>query len=112
AWIGALNLAQTRRRVEWVEEGNMVIPTEIFRAVGGYDAAMKYHEAHDLGAKLLAKNIPVYFNPSFAVEHIQTAADDLKKPHKNSADMSQAQFIYYQKYWGMSREIFVKLTNF
>lgn len=53
----------------WVHEGNMLISAGDFRAVGGYDATLREHEAQDLAIALHKIGVNRYFDPRIEVIH-------------------------------------------
>lgn len=57
------------REVFCVPEANMLIPYDIFKAVGGFDDRLRYHEAQDLAHKLAAQGLAERWEPSVAVRH-------------------------------------------
>lgn len=58
------------RKVFWSHEGNMVISSEAFRKVGGYDPAIPYHEIQDLSIRLETAGIGRRFDPSICARHL------------------------------------------
>lgn len=67
------------RQVFWVGEANFCILSRVFREVGGFDPALRYHETQDLGFKLHELGYETWFDPSFAVEH---PVIELGDPHR------------------------------
>ena len=53
----------------WVHEGNMIVYSSLFRSVGGYDPALRSHEATDLAIRLDKMGINRQFDPSIKVLH-------------------------------------------
>lgn len=53
----------------WVHEGNMVVYSDVFRAVGGYDPHIREHEAQDFAIRLEKRGVKRYFDPSIEVVH-------------------------------------------
>jgi len=53
----------------WVHEGNMLVRSELFKAVGGYDPALREHEIQDLAIRLDRIGVRRYFDPSIEVVH-------------------------------------------
>jgi N-acetylglucosaminyl-diphospho-decaprenol L-rhamnosyltransferase len=53
----------------WVHEGNMLVRSELFKAVGGYDPALREHEIQDLAIRLDRIGVRRYFDPSIKVVH-------------------------------------------
>jgi N-acetylglucosaminyl-diphospho-decaprenol L-rhamnosyltransferase len=57
------------RRAYWLHEGNLLVYADVFRAIGGYDPALRSHEAQDLAIRLDNKGIKRQFDPSIRVVH-------------------------------------------
>jgi GT2 family glycosyltransferase len=53
----------------WVHEGNMLIPSSLFRSVGGYDSTLRHHEVQDLAIRLAKRGIKTQFDPQIHVVH-------------------------------------------
>ena len=56
--------------VYWSCEGNMVIPSDVFESIGGYDTRYKYNEVLDLADRLEKIGLKRYFEPSIDVTHL------------------------------------------
>lgn len=82
------------KNVFWVGEANMLIPSKIFAEVGGFDPALRYHEAHDLAHKLHARGFEVKFDPRIKVEHPQFTLDNMR----NEDHAAQAERIIKHNY--------------
>lgn len=57
------------RAAYWLHEGNLLVYSDVFKAVGGYDPALRSHEAQDLAIRLDTKGIHRQFDPSIRVVH-------------------------------------------
>jgi N-acetylglucosaminyl-diphospho-decaprenol L-rhamnosyltransferase len=57
------------RPAYWLHEGNLLVYSDVFKAVGGYDPALRSHEAQDLAIRLDNKGIGRQFDPSIRVVH-------------------------------------------
>jgi GT2 family glycosyltransferase len=57
------------RRAYWLHEGNLLVYSDVFKAVGGYDPSLRSHEAQDLAIRLDNKGIKRQFDPSISVVH-------------------------------------------
>lgn len=55
--------------VYWACEGNMVIPSNVFKCTGGYDPSLRYHEVMELAMKLDRLGLRRRFDPSIDVTH-------------------------------------------
>jgi GT2 family glycosyltransferase len=53
----------------WLHEGNMLVRSNFFRAVGGYNPILRSHEAQDLAIRLDKIGVKRYFDPSIRVIH-------------------------------------------
>ncbi|MBO0678311.1 glycosyltransferase [Mycolicibacterium sp. S2-37] len=53
----------------WLHEGNMLIHSAVFRAIGGYDPMMRNHGAQDLAIRLEQRRIKRQFDPNIKVTH-------------------------------------------
>jgi GT2 family glycosyltransferase len=53
----------------WVHEGNMLVDSKVFRAVGGYDPNLRSHEIQDLAIRLEKIGVKRQFDPSIEVVH-------------------------------------------
>lgn len=57
------------RRTFWVREGSMLIRSDTFRAVGGYDRRIRNHEVQDLSLSLHEAGLRREFNPLVSAIH-------------------------------------------
>ncbi|MET0896879.1 MAG: glycosyltransferase [Mycobacterium sp.] len=57
------------RETYWLHEGNMLINAGVFRAVGGYDPRVRYHEAQDLAIRMNTMGVKRHFDPAIKVVH-------------------------------------------
>jgi glycosyltransferase involved in cell wall biosynthesis len=53
----------------WVAEGNMLVYSSVFRAVGGYDPIMRSYEIADLTIRLEKMGVKRQFDPSIRLIH-------------------------------------------
>jgi GT2 family glycosyltransferase len=53
----------------WVSEANMLVQSDLFRSVGGYDPMLRSHEAQDLAIRLEKMRVKRQFDPSIRVVH-------------------------------------------
>lgn len=56
----------------WLHEGNMMIYSDIFRRIGGYDTMMRHHEALALALKLDQVLVKRQFDPAIRTVHYST----------------------------------------
>jgi len=54
----------------WLHEGNMLVYSALFRSVGGYDAALRCHEAADLAIRMDRMGVARQFDPGIKVVHL------------------------------------------
>ena len=80
--------------VFWVGEANVLIPSELFAEVGGFDPVLRYHEAHDLAHKLHSSGYTVKFDPRIQVEHPDFDLADMR----NEDHAAQAERIIKTNY--------------
>lgn len=67
----------TVRRVDWVQGSAMLLPTEIFREVGGFDPTyFMYAEEVDLQRRLAERGVPRYYLGTVSLRHIGGASTD------------------------------------
>lgn len=89
----------------WVAEGNLCVRAAVFEDVGGYDVAMRHHETHDLNKRIQDTGRLTRFVPNIVARHLEI---DVRGEVRQKED-TDAQLYYYQKHWGMSKEVFCKL---
>lgn len=53
----------------WLHEGNMLIYSDVFKSVGGYDPLCRAHGAQDLAIRLEKRGVRRQFDPSIEVVH-------------------------------------------
>lgn len=90
------------REVGWVAEGCFAIRTELFKELGGFDTAMRFHEAHDLNARVQRLGYKTLFNPVALVRHLEHDS----RFERRAEDELAAKFHYFQKHWSMGEEVF------
>jgi GT2 family glycosyltransferase len=59
----------TPAQAYWLHEGNMLIYSSIYKAIGGYDPLMRNHGAQDLAIRLESRGVKRHFDPSIKVVH-------------------------------------------
>jgi GT2 family glycosyltransferase len=59
----------TPRPAYWLHEGNMLVYSDVFKMVGGYDPALRSHEAQDFAIRLDKKGVKRQFDPAIRVIH-------------------------------------------
>lgn len=58
-----------RRQIFWNIEQNLVISSDVFAALGGFDERLREHEIQDLAIRMYRRGLLRYFDPSIAVQH-------------------------------------------
>jgi len=95
------------KEVGWVAEGCFAIKASLFKELRGFDAAMRFHEAHDLCARLRHLGYKTVFNPMELVQHLEHDS----RMSRRSEDEIAAKFHYLKKHWGMSKKVFGHLFD-
>lgn len=105
-WVHPHTIPTVRRQVDWVAEGLFAVRGELFKALGGYDENMSYHEGQDLARRVRDQGLGVVFDPSFEAMH-----HAIKSAGERDAAFREGQFYFYHKHWGMSRQVFDALYD-
>ena len=58
-----------RRRIFWNIEQNLLVSSDVFEEVGGFDEKLREHEIQDLAIRLHNMGLKRYFDPSISVRH-------------------------------------------
>jgi GT2 family glycosyltransferase len=58
-----------RKEVFWVSEANMLINSEVFRKLGGFDKRLREHEILEFSIRTHEANLKSWFDPSFSAIH-------------------------------------------
>lgn len=95
------------REVGWVAEGCFSIRRELFRKLEGFDAAMRFHEAHDLSARIRHLGLRTVFHPVPVAQHLEYDS----RSESRVEDEIAAKFHYFHKHWGMSEDVFRRLLE-
>lgn len=93
--------------VGWVAEGCFTVRADLFKRIGGFSEQMRYHETHDLNARLQELGYKTLFNPTNVAQHLEYDS----RMHRRKSDDRNGKLYYYQKHWGMSEEVFSKLFD-
>ncbi len=96
-----------QREVDWVSEACFVVSHDDFERVGGYDTSFRYHEGQDLAHRLRDDGVKVKVDPRLVVKHLEI---DVRGKQRDE-ERREGAFQFYQKHWGMSREVFDQLTK-
>ena len=82
------------RSVFWCIEANLVIQSDVFTQIGGFDEALREHEIQDLAIRLDDAGLKRYFNPLVAVRH---TAGQVRNYNRNF-EMAKAEFYISRKH--------------
>lgn len=93
--------------VGWVAEACFAIRATLFKQLGGFATSMRYHETHDLNARVAEAGYKTIFNPETVVQHL--AFDS--RFERRREDERLGRLYYYQKHWGMSETVFKRLFD-
>lgn len=58
-----------RKEVFWVSEANMLIDSEVFKNLGGFDERLREHEILEFSIRTHQANLKSWFDPSFTAIH-------------------------------------------
>jgi GT2 family glycosyltransferase len=58
-----------RRQVFWNIEQNLLISSDVFAEVGGFNDTLREHEIQDLAIRLYNRGLSRWFDPSISVQH-------------------------------------------
>jgi len=100
-------LPEKTKEVGWVGEGCFAIRADVFKEIGGFASKMRYHETHDLNARVHELGYKTIFNPTLIVNHLMHDS----RLQRREADFRAGRLYYYQKHWGMSKEVFDRLFD-
>ncbi len=108
ALAASLRMApETVKQVGWVAEGCFAIRADLFKELHGFDTNMRYHETHDLNARVQQLGYKTLFDPTPVVEHLKFDS----RFHRRSTDERDGRNYYYKKHWNMSEETFKHLVD-
>lgn len=93
--------------VGWVSEACFAIKTELFRALGGFDSTMRYHEAHDLHMRIQKRGFKTVFVPTPVVVHLESSS----RIWRRDEDDRQGRYHYFHKHWSMTKKTFSLLFD-
>ena len=104
-WLQPGMQQPTERTVDWVAEGSFALPVELLKKVGGYDTAFRYHEGQDLAHRLRGMGVKIKFGPEIITRHLETHV----RGKARIEEIKEAQFLFFQKHWGMGRDVYEHL---
>jgi GT2 family glycosyltransferase len=105
AWLQAGMQQATKRAVDWVAEGSFALPIDLFRKVGGYDTAFRFHEGQDLARRIRMTGAKIQFTPDLIMRHLEVDV----RGKKRTEEFRESQYLFFQKHWGMSRDVYEEL---
>ena len=90
----------TEREVDWVSGAAMLIPSDAFDAVGGFDEGFPlYGEELDIATRLRALERTALFTPAAEVVHaVGVSTGGARRPHRLVVMHSQCLYRYYAKH--------------
>lgn len=106
-WLQPSLQQPVKRPVDWVAEGSFAVSIELFKKIGGYDPAFRYHEGQDLAHRIRETGAGITFIPEIITRHLEVNVRGKAK----SEEVKESQFLFFQKYWNMSRDVYDKLYN-
>ena len=90
-----------RREVFWCAEANMVVRSDIFAELGGFDERIRETDALELGVRMQERGLPCYFDPLISVRHTE---GDVRKYNR---DILKAKEMFkIARQYGLSRWLF------
>jgi glycosyltransferase involved in cell wall biosynthesis len=95
----------TKHSVDWVAEGSFAVPIELFRTLGGYDTAFRFHEGQDLAKRVRASGANIQIVPDLITRHLEVDV----RGKQRAEEFRDAQYLFFNKHWGMSRDVYDKL---
>jgi GT2 family glycosyltransferase len=57
------------KKIFWATEQNLLVRSDIFKSVGGFDPTLREHEIQGLAIRMHTMGLPRYFNPAVSVVH-------------------------------------------
>lgn len=104
-WLQPSLQQPVERQVDWVAEGSFAMPIELFKAVGGYDTNFRYHEGQDLARRIRETGAKILFHPEIITRHLEVSV----RGKSRDEEVKASQYLFFQKHWNMTREVYDKL---
>ncbi len=104
-WLQPSLQQPVERKVDWIAEGSFAVPIELLKKVGGYDEAFRYHEGQDLAHRIREIGAKINFNPDIITRHLEMNV----RGKVRADEIKESQFLFFQKYWNMTRDVYDKL---
>ena len=81
------------REVDYCSDVCLIIQTNIFRELGGFDIIYEpgYHEDSDLCFRLRSKGLRIFYNPKSVVVHVSATSNNIDGNHKQQCIISNQQ---------------------
>lgn len=105
-WLQPRRHELTSRKVDWVAEGSFALPIELFREVGGYDQAFRYHEGQDLARRVRDTGASVEASAEFVTRHLEYHSH---AKSRQAREKEVARELFFRKHWSMSRDVYDQL---
>lgn len=97
----------SQKEVGWVAEGCFAVRSRLYEQIKGFAPAMRYHETHDLNARIQKLGYKTIFSPIVVAQHL--AHDSRMK--RREEDIRSGRLYYYQTHWKMNEEVFSHLFD-
>lgn len=68
-WPDTLQQDPTPRQVDWVTEGNLIIHSDVFEKLEGFDPNLRHHEIQDFAVRAKKLGLDGFFHPEVAMLH-------------------------------------------
>lgn len=89
-------------RVDWVSGAAILLPTETFRSVGGFDEQFHmYLEEVDLQRRLRQRGVPAVYVGEVCVKHVGFGSSDPAKRERWALES----WVHYADKWGWERRL-------
>jgi len=85
-------LHMDRQEVFWVAEGFFAVRAPLFDAIGGFDKAVRYHEAQTLTHRIRATGSHVVFDPCITARHLKVEVRG--KAHRRLQKLHADIYVY------------------
>lgn len=68
-WPDPLEENPQPRQVDWVTEGNLIIHSDVFKKLRGFDPDLRHHEIHDFAVRAKKLGLDGFFDPEIVTFH-------------------------------------------
>jgi GT2 family glycosyltransferase len=83
-----------RRQVFWNIEQNLIVDSDVFAGMDGFDERLREHEIQDLAIRMQKHGLPRFFDPSISVRH----KDINVRNYNRAAAMGRAELYIARKH--------------